>query len=415
MAEALAFDPRDLVRKPYLECPRCKQTAFGIVIVGERDFHRRCRNCGHHARYTLPPVQKAVVYLDQFVISNLMLVRSKSEKAVDDFYKAIYAKLLKLLRLQAIVCPFSDGHRDESVVHPSNPEPLRDAYEVFAHSISFKLFDEIRYLQILKLVERHLSDKPSGVRPIERTDVMERDPNVWFDRIRVSVKPLVFDGQLDAMRLWREKTHAGISDIFQNIWKGQPERSWKYWREQEANGWRSKFFANYETERQKYNDIRTGVRKPESMDDLMPAPIVGVVTEILQRFTHKTGSLDAAITAIKQFFDSDAIYDLPFLQIETALYATTAKKAISQVKLPTQGFPVDVNAMGCLLPYCDAMFMDREIAGLWKDVQSSPERRLPYTTKIFSKASKDDFLAYLEGLDQSVSEEQRKISEEVVG
>ena len=191
MAESFTFDPRDLVRKPYLECPKCKQIAFGIVIVGERDFHRRCRNCGHHARYTLPPVKKAVVYLDQFVVSNLMLVRSKSEKAVDEFYTTLYAKLLKLLRLQAIVCPFSDGHRDESVVHPSSPEPLRDSYEVFAHSISFKMFEDIRYQQILKLVERHLADDPDSVRPIERTHIMERDPNVWFDRIRVSVKPLV--------------------------------------------------------------------------------------------------------------------------------------------------------------------------------------------------------------------------------
>ena len=62
--------------------------------------------------------------------------------------------------LQAIVCPFSDGHRDESVVYLSSAEPLRDAYEVFAHSISFKMFDDIRYQQILKLVERRLSDDP---------------------------------------------------------------------------------------------------------------------------------------------------------------------------------------------------------------------------------------------------------------
>jgi len=355
------------------------------------------------------------VYLDQFVISNLMLVRSKSEKADEKFYKPLYAKLLKLLRLQAIVCPFSDGHRDESLVYTSSAEQLRDSYEVFAHSISFKMFDDIRYQQILKLVERHLADDASAVRPIERTDVMERDPNVWFDRIRVSVKPLVVDGQLDALRLWREKTHAGIGDVFQNVWKAQPDRSWKYWREKEANGWRHNFLAMYEKERRKFNDILTGARQPETFDDLSPAPIVGLFTEIFHRFVKKTGSQDEAAKAMQQYFLSGAIYDLPFLQIETALYATTAKKAISQVKLPTQGFSVDVNVMGCLLPYCDAMFMDREIAGLWKDIQSSAERRLPYATKVFSKASKDDFLAYLEDLDESVPEEQRKISEEVVG
>jgi hypothetical protein len=277
------------------------------------------------------------------------------------------------------------------------------------------MFEEIRYQQILKLVERLLSDDPASVRPIERTDVMERDPNVWFDRIRVSVKPLIVDGQLDALRLWRQKTHDGISDVFQNVWKLQPDRPWQYWRDREANGWRNGFLAAYEQELRKFQDIRAGVRQPQSPDDFLPAPIIGLFTEVFARFINKTGSRDEAEKSMKEFFMSDAIYNLPFLQIESALYATTAKKALSQVKLPTQGFSVDVNAMGCLLPYCDAMFMDREIAGLWKDIQSSPARRLSYDTKVFSKASKDEFLSYLEELDQSVPAEQRSYSEEVVG
>lgn len=414
MPESFTFDPRDLVRKPHIECPKCRQIAFGIVIVGERDFRRRCRNCGYHSRHTLPPVRKTVVYLDQFVISNLMLVRSKSEKRVDEFYTTIYDKLMELLRLQAIVCPFSDGHRNESVVHPSSPEQLRDSYEVFAHSISFKTFEQIRYRQILKLVERVLSDDPSAVKPIEKTDVMERDPNVWFDRIRVSVKPLMVDGQLDALKYWRQKTNDGIGDVFQNIWKLQPERSWQYWRDQEARGWWSSFLAAYDQELRKMQGIRDGVRQPRSLAD-SPAPIVGLFNQIFMQFIEKSGSRDEAEKSMSEFFKSPAIYDLPFLQIQSALYATTAKKAISQVKLPTQGFSVDVDAMGCLLPYCDAMFMDREIAGLWRDIQSSSARRLPYETKVFSMASKGEFLSYLKEIDKSVPAEQRSYAEEVLG
>ena len=36
--ESFTFDPRDLVRKPYIECPKCKQIALGIVIVGNGIF-----------------------------------------------------------------------------------------------------------------------------------------------------------------------------------------------------------------------------------------------------------------------------------------------------------------------------------------------------------------------------------------
>lgn len=344
-----------------------------------------------------------------------MLVRSNSEKTVDDFYKALYAKLLKLLRLQAIVCPFSDAHRNESVVHPSNPEPLRDSYEVFGHSISFKMFELIKYEQILNLVERLVSDEPSKVKPVASRDVMQSDPDVWFDRIRVSVKPVFVDGQVDALKYWREKTHEGIRDLFENVWKVQPERSWEYWRDQEAKGWVKVFLSGYYQELGKRQEIREGFRKLQSIDDMMPAPILGLFSEIFEKFCTKAESHEAAEKRMSEFFVSDEILDLPFVQIQSALYATMAKKAASQVRLPTQGFSVDVDAMSCLLPYCDAMFMDREVVGLWRDIQSSPSKRLPYDTKLFSMVSKSEFLSYLDGLEQAVPDEQRRYSDEVLG
>ena len=243
---------------------------------------------------------------------------------------------------------------------------------------------------------------------------MDRDPNVWFDRIRVSVKPLVIDGQLDALKYWRQKTHDGVSKVFQNVWKLQPERSWQYWREKEARGWWSSFLAAYDQELRKFQELQEGLRQAQSFDDFMPGPIVGLFTEIFARFIGKTSSREEAENACKSCLVPPR-YTICLFIPQSALYATTAKKAISQVKLPTQGFSVDVDAMGCLVPYCDAMFMDREIAGLWKDIQSSPARRLPYETKVFSKASKDEFLSYLEQLDQSVPAEQRRYSDEVVG
>jgi hypothetical protein len=413
--ESFNFDPRDLVRKPHKECPKCKHIAFGIVIVGSRDFHCRCADCGYRSRHTLPPVRKAVVYLDQLVISNLMLVRSNSEKTVDDFYKTLYAKLLKLLRLQAIACPFSDAHRNESVVHPSSPEPLRDSYEVFAHSISFKMFELIKYEQILNLVERLVSDEPSKVKPVTSRDVMQSDPDIWFDRIRVSVKPFFMDGQVDALKDWRGKTHAGISDLFENVWKLQPERSWEYWRELEAKGWVKGFLSCYDQELRKRQEIRQGLRQLQSIDDMLPAPIMGLFDELFGRFCAHAESYEAAGKRLSEFLASDEILNLPFVQIQSALYATIAKKAASQVRLPTQGFSVDVDAMSCLLPYCDAMFMDREVVGLWRDIQSSQSRRLPYDTKLFSMVSKSEFLSYLDGLEQAVPDKQRRYSDEVLG
>lgn len=104
---------------------------------------------------------------------------------------------------------------------------------------------------------------------------------------------------------------------------------------------------------------------------------------------------------------------LPFLQISSALYASLAKKAASQEKLPTQGFFSDVDVMSCLIPYCDAMFLDRECAAYWKEIQSSPARRMGYETRIFSMATKDEFLSYLDDQEYAVPEEQRRYATEL--
>jgi hypothetical protein len=175
------------------------------------------------------------------------------------------------------------------------------------------------------------------------------------------------------------------------------------------------FLSGYDQELRKRQEIQEGLRQLQSIDDMVPAPIMGLFNELFGRFCANAESHEAAGKRMSEFLVSDEILDLPFVQIQSALYATMAKKAASQIKLPTQGFSVDVDAMSCLLPYCDAMFMDREVVGLWRDVQSSPSRRLPYDTKLFSMVSKSEFLSYLDGLEQAVPDEQRKYSDEVLG
>ena len=113
------------------------------------------------------------------------------------------------------------------------------------------------------------------------------------------------------------------------------------------------------------------------------------------------------------FMHTQPITTAPFIQISRAMYACLAKKAATQVKPPTPGFFNDIDFMSCLLPYCDAMFVDRECSTYWREIQNSPTRRLPYTTKVFSLATKAEFLAYLDQLDAAVPAEQRRLAHEV--
>lgn len=43
---------------------------------------RRCRDCWHKQDYHLPELRKKIIYLDQFVISNLMKLKSLQPKGM---------------------------------------------------------------------------------------------------------------------------------------------------------------------------------------------------------------------------------------------------------------------------------------------------------------------------------------------
>ncbi len=41
-------------------------------MIGDHQYSRRCINCWFDKRFPLPKLSKKVIYLDQFVISNMM-------------------------------------------------------------------------------------------------------------------------------------------------------------------------------------------------------------------------------------------------------------------------------------------------------------------------------------------------------
>jgi hypothetical protein len=61
------------------------------------------------------------------------------------------------------------------------------------------------------------------------------------------------------------------------------------------------------------------------------------------------------------------------------------------------------------------MFMDKEMAAYWREIQGTPSRRLPFRTRVFSLPSKNEFLAYLDELERAVPAHQRRLATEAYG
>ncbi len=399
---------------PFVACPSCAKDCFGVLRVGPDFALRQCRDCLHRESFPLPKVHKAIIYLDQFVVSNLMLVRSKA-KRVQPFYHTLYDKLVRLSDLQAIVCPHSEAHLLESAV-ATDPEALREGYEMFAHSVRFGGFESIRNRQVVDRLKSWLnrdSSRPCDVTP---QDVLRGDhPDVWVDRTRILVELPPAPALILKLRDWRGESHRRLVDVFENTWKQEPYRSWEHWRDREARGWGPLLIPIYEREIGRWDDLLNGRRQPDGPQDMEPHPFVSLVHGMVNEIEAAGCPRREGLRMAFMFLCSTSLAQAPFRQIAGSLYACLARKAASQVKHPTQGFHNDVDVMSCLSPYCDAMFMDNEIANYWREIQGTPLRRLPFQTRVFSLSTGDDFLLYLDDLDRAVPEVQRRLAAELYG
>ena len=65
------LDPRIFIYEPYIPCPKCKRVTFGVLMIHNTNYTKQCYECMYSESYKLPPTHKKLIYLDQFVISNI--------------------------------------------------------------------------------------------------------------------------------------------------------------------------------------------------------------------------------------------------------------------------------------------------------------------------------------------------------
>lgn len=72
--KTLKIDPSMFIRAPYEDCPKCKRTdTFGVsTSIGRDSYTKKCKECFYVESYKLPKLNKKIIYLDQFVISDMM-------------------------------------------------------------------------------------------------------------------------------------------------------------------------------------------------------------------------------------------------------------------------------------------------------------------------------------------------------
>ncbi|MBP8979170.1 hypothetical protein KBG23_01715 [Candidatus Dojkabacteria bacterium] len=65
-------NPKLFIHTPYTICPECKKKSLGVFTIYNQSFSLKCYKCGYSSSENLPNIEKKLIYLDQFVISNIM-------------------------------------------------------------------------------------------------------------------------------------------------------------------------------------------------------------------------------------------------------------------------------------------------------------------------------------------------------
>jgi hypothetical protein len=317
----------------------------------------------------------------------------------EPFWIDVYRKLYRLLKLQLIVCPASCFHRTESLLS-SEPdfESLQDLY--FHLSDGCRFHDDLTILQwqVIRHFRDYLQCTPDREPTLLVRDVVRGELEPWSEPNISMLERRFTRAEVEALRGQRLKLHESLIERFK-VWQ-QDQCHFDVAVLEEAQALGRAIVQGF------WNDITRHARAAlvpgaSLLLALHRPPLVGLVYE-MTKLLGEYGVHDPAtqIEKVSEYFQSTDLLRVPFVRLSGRLYASLARKAqAGQRVLPTEGTITDVHMIASLLPYCDAMFLDAEMAAYLREVPLRGECE-HFETQIFSLRSVRGFLQLLDQIEE---------------
>jgi hypothetical protein len=385
------------------------------MVVGS-GYVRRCRKCMEAERFDLPELSKKVLYLDQFAISNMMKAlhpnerdRFHSRTGEFDFWLGLFERIDRLVKLQVLICPSSIAHWEESLTTRSY-EDLRRMYEHLSGGVSFKEASAIRNEQTYRQFRIWRGESPE---PLTVHRVTDRRINRWLDRISVQAKLGMESEFVDDLRTTRANIHVGLANCV-NIWKSGERLGFDHYFDQELSAHGAGLSESYWRRVAEFEQMENGERPldPNLIFEMNDAQILRISFKGLLEESGVPKEEQSAL--IEQFYVSDELKQAPFLQISCAMFATMAVEAsLQQAPTPDKGMWTDISTVSTVLPYCDAIFIDNRCHRLLASATDSAG--LKFETRVFSTASRNDLVEWLDDLENSIDSDHRALVASVYG
>lgn len=388
------FDPNIFIHEPYWDCPKCNSKAsFGVISIGGNHYQRSCKECRHSEGYSLPQLNKKIIYIDQFAISNMEKalnpkVSPEQKKRIDRFWVDLFNLLDTLCKMQLIVCPDSITHENESMVAKDHYKALKRMYEQLSHGTSFEHFNTIEKFQICEVAENWIQGNPDKELEIDIETAVHGDINEWQDRLIVSVEISNFEKDAILLNENKRTTQEQMSQLFET-WRQLKDFNFEKQWDIEVSSYGRTIIQQYFEYIKEFAKAQFGVS--QDYERLANTTMLALVHSIVEVFKDAGLSEEDAMQKAFGFLRSPSMKNVPFLKISTLMYAALARKAAAgQKKVPKASFFNDVRTISCLKPYYDAMIVDNECASL---LNEEPLRtRITGGAKIFSLNTKEQFL-----------------------
>jgi hypothetical protein len=358
-------------------CPACGKMTVETILLFADEATRKCGSCRGEQRVRLPSLNKKIFYLDQNAVSNLAHARYPTGKSAGPIWDELNERLTRAMRRQIVVCPVSFNHQIESAVARSFQAFMKTA-EYFAGACSFFDFESIRAHQIGACFSAYLEGATQMPLRFQATDVTQVNPHRWLPRPVVIPLWQMSEEEIDQLRRVRVDAYDNLSLVF-DCWKANANRTIEEWKDREI----------------------PGARQHGKL--LAPS-----LPELALRYGRDIGTITKAAL---EFVASSAFAEVPYIKISSWLYATAAKKAGNKKKPPSRGFLADVEAIACLLPYCDAMLLDNECRAYLDELRRAG--RLVFDTLIFSKSNMAPLVSYLDDLEKNARSDVVDLAEEL--